>query len=146
MYLVSYSNFILQGRRGVAVAAPVVWQNALLSYHFMAATIPTLNGFMRGFSTGGMGYTWAAGWEGGSSDNSYKLRSLSKRKVKPGQLRHFPPLSTTLVTSDSRSGLYSFSGAGRRNKESSRNDDQESDLLTSRNLSKIVVRKDWEIS
>ena len=101
MHFETYSSFIHHGDRGVAIVAPVVWQNALLSYHFMSATIPALKGFMTGFTTGGMGYTSGtiSTLQGSGGNNSYNMLSVPKAKPKVPLPPEGYPESATRVTS-----------------------------------------------
>ncbi|KAF2190330.1 hypothetical protein K469DRAFT_561378 [Zopfia rhizophila CBS 207.26] len=148
MHLKSYSDFIHSGDRGVAIATLVVWQNALLSYNFMSATIPTLKGFMIHFTTGGLGYTHdmstiaGSGGGGTSSNHTYKMQSLSKVKAKVALPQGYPE-STTRVTSVPRCPQKDTGKAVRRVGDG--NGDwgkQESESIASHDSRKIMIRKD----
>ncbi|RYP08154.1 hypothetical protein DL764_002061 [Monosporascus ibericus] len=148
MHLKSYSDFIHSGDRGVAIATLVVWQNALLSYNFMSATIPTLKGFMIRFTTGGLGYTHdmstIAGSSGGGTSNNhtYKMRSLSKVKAKVALPQGYLE-STTRVTSVPLCPQKDTGRAVRRVKDGNGNGGkQESDSIASHDSRKIMIWKD----
>ena len=55
MYLRAYSQFIRSGNRGVAITSTMVWQEILLGYSLISATVPCLKGFVKSFKTGGLG-------------------------------------------------------------------------------------------
>lgn len=55
MYLLAYSQFIRSGDRGVAITPTMVWQEILLGYSFISATVPCIKGFVKSFKTGGLG-------------------------------------------------------------------------------------------
>jgi hypothetical protein len=147
MHLTTYSDFIHHGYRGIAITAPVVWQNVLLSYNLMSATIPALKGFMKGFTTGGMGYTGDTCLEARSSGNSYKMRTIPKPKPKHkvALLPQDYPESAACVTSGPHPLEDSFPRAARTEDSPDGNNKQESDSIASHDSRKIMIRKDWEI-
>lgn len=72
MYLLSTTTYLESHSTGTALVPTVVWQEILLAYSLMSATIPCLKSFVEGFTTGGMrnGYT---------EDDSYEMSSMRKR-------------------------------------------------------------------
>jgi hypothetical protein len=59
MYLLAYSKFIHDRRPAIRIVSTVAWQNVLLSYNLMSATIPSLKGFTQGFMTAGVSFGYA---------------------------------------------------------------------------------------
>lgn len=146
MHVITYAHFIRNGHRGVAITTPVVWQNVLLSYNFMSATVPALKGFMSRFTTGGMGYTADVSTHGTSSGNSYKMRSLSKSKTKASLVPRSYPESATHISSEPQPLKRSPLSAVKRIKDESTDEIHESVSIASHESQKIMIRKDWEIS
>lgn len=153
IHLSRYTEFVDDGYRGISIAAPVVWQNILLSYSFMSATIPALKGFMTNFITGGMGYTGDMSGGGGSSgnSNSYRMLTLNSEGRVKDKMTLLPegyPKSTALVTSIPRTPEDSTrSGATRRTTQTqgSAENVQETESIASHDSQKIIIRKDWGI-
>ncbi|KAF2713002.1 hypothetical protein K504DRAFT_461591 [Pleomassaria siparia CBS 279.74] len=149
MHLFSYTEFVHKKGTGVSIAAPVVWQNVLLSYNFMSATIPTLKGFVAAFLTGGIAYSGdisSSGGIGGSCENrnSYRMLSLSKKgNTSTGLLPEGYPESTAFVTSIPAEGL---SKTVRRPREGSRGNVTDNESIASYESQQIIIRKDWGIS
>lgn len=112
----------------------------------MSATIPTLKGFMKGFTTGGLGYSedMSKGTNNSNnSSNSYNMVSLSKLKTKAGLLPEDYPASAACVSSYPKSGSASSTGL---NKATMSGDSQERGSIASVGSRKILIRKDWEIT
>ncbi|PVI00586.1 hypothetical protein DM02DRAFT_614240 [Periconia macrospinosa] len=148
LHFETYSDFIHHGDRGVAIATPVVWQNALLSYNFISATIPALKGFMRGFTTGGMGYTAGtiSTLQGSGGNNSYNMRPVPKAKPKVPLVPEGYPESATRVTSVPLAPKNSSSRARGRSTKGPSDDNRETRSIASHDSQKILIQRDWEIS
>ncbi|KAF2795956.1 hypothetical protein K505DRAFT_5699 [Melanomma pulvis-pyrius CBS 109.77] len=153
MHLSRYTEFVDDGR-GISISGPVVWQNILLSYSLMSATIPALKGFMASFITGGMGYTNDMSGGGGSSgnSNSYRMLTLNSEgrvKDKMTLLPEGNPKSTALVTSIPRTPEDSArSGTTRRTTQTQcpAENVQETESIASHGSQKTIMRKDWGIT
>lgn len=55
--LFAYADSAHHGYTGVILSKPIIWQQVVVGYSLTATTIPTLKAFLKGFTTGGMGYT-----------------------------------------------------------------------------------------
>ncbi|KUJ13767.1 uncharacterized protein LY89DRAFT_720987 [Mollisia scopiformis] len=53
MYLLSFTSYIDSKSSGTAIVPTMIWQEILLGYSLMSATIPCLKAFVEGFTTGG---------------------------------------------------------------------------------------------
>jgi len=72
---------------GTNLVCPVVWQQILLGYSLMSATIPCLKSFIRGFTHGGVGYLQNATYGderyqsgSGRSGDSFVMLGLRKKR------------------------------------------------------------------
>jgi hypothetical protein len=74
-YYTTYAHFIRSNRPGTHVVTPYILPNCLLSYSLMSSTMPTLNGFMKNFTTGGMGCTNTTELHGSGSRPTANRRS-----------------------------------------------------------------------
>ncbi|KAF2844128.1 hypothetical protein T440DRAFT_484418 [Plenodomus tracheiphilus IPT5] len=99
LYLIAYSKFINHQEPAIDIVATAAWQNLLLSYNLMSATIPSLKGFTQGFMTAGLslGYARDTATEGGSiSHHTYELRSMSNsRSIATVPPHHVPDCKPT---------------------------------------------------
>ncbi|KAH6838431.1 hypothetical protein B0T12DRAFT_400779 [Alternaria alternata] len=77
-HLTTYSNFHDYNRQAIDIGPAAVWQNILLAYSYMSATLPALKGFYKEFATGGVGYTIDMSTSDGFSRNSnnHELQSF----------------------------------------------------------------------
>lgn len=151
MHLIAYSEFNNHDRQAIDIAPAVVWQNALLSYNLMSATIPALKGFVSEFTTGGVGYTADMSVSGGKSGNSgnsdsYELRSLPKSKTKVKLLPQGYPDSKARVTSVQRNTKRASSRVDRTSKDRSRSNQDEIESIASHDSRRIMIERGWEIS
>jgi hypothetical protein len=84
MCLLTYSDFINDRQPAIRIVSTVAWQNVLLSYNLMSATIPSLKGFTKEFMTAGvsLGYAREGGTTGASgTQRSYELQSLKRSNM-----------------------------------------------------------------
>jgi len=56
-YLVTSTRFLSSHKTGVNIDATAIWQQVLLGYSLMSATLPMLKRFVLDFTTGGMGFS-----------------------------------------------------------------------------------------
>jgi hypothetical protein len=148
MYLITHSNFHTHNRQAIDIVPAAVWQNALLSYNFMSATIPALKGFVKGFTTGGVGYTTDMSTSGGRSgySDSYELRSLPKSKTNVKLLPKGYPESKVLVSSVQRNSKTASSRVDRTRRDRSRSCQDEIESIASHDSRRIMIERGWEIS
>ncbi|KAF2192178.1 hypothetical protein K469DRAFT_620199 [Zopfia rhizophila CBS 207.26] len=96
-YLIASTRFLSSNRTGVNITATVIWQQVLLGYSLMSVTIPTLKSFVRGFTTGGMGFSKNINTNIGSSQHSQRniatiqLNMLSKNSSARSALTRTAP-------------------------------------------------------
>jgi hypothetical protein len=116
-----------------------------LSYNLISATIPALKGFMRDFTTGGLGYSkdLTGGGHRNGSSTSYNMLSLSKSRTEAGLLPEEYPASVARVSSGPKLGSADSKGlknatVGVKN--------QESESIASMGSRRILIRKGWEIT
>ncbi|KAE8449035.1 hypothetical protein EG329_008623 [Mollisiaceae sp. DMI_Dod_QoI] len=57
MYLLSSTSYIESHSTGTAIVPTIVWQEIVLGYSLMSATIPCLKSFVESFTTGGVRHT-----------------------------------------------------------------------------------------
>lgn len=107
MYLVTYTHFIHNGSAGVVVTPPLIWQNVLLSYSLMSATIPCLKGFMKGFTTGGMGCTNTGTLEGSRSGGAGGSNNYQRYSVKAKAAATLGGLSSMITSVQASEDPYS---------------------------------------
>lgn len=153
MHLLTYTSFINNSRPVIAIQPVVVWQNALLSYNLMSATIPTLKGFVKGFTTGGVGYTedMSAGRSSGNNTTSFQLRSLSKSKTKAALVPEGYTECEAQVTSVQRNpsgagGGRGGLGAHEAPRERSRSNQEENASIVSYDSRRIMLKREWAVS
>lgn len=81
----TYLHFTHSSRNNIGIVTPLVLEQCLISYSLMSATIPCLKGFVKRFTTGGIGYTIDASQNysmsgsrsrGRGQGGSYALQSL----------------------------------------------------------------------
>ncbi|KAJ8117396.1 hypothetical protein OPT61_g1387 [Boeremia exigua] len=148
MYLVTFSNFTMKRQSATLVAPVVVWQNVLLSYNLMSATIPALKGFVKGFTTGGVGYTGDMSISGGGngSRNTYELQPLSSAGGVVGLVPEGYPESKARVTTRERHPKVASSRLHKSTGDKIIGNDDESASIASYNSQQIMIRRHWEIS
>lgn len=149
MHLITYSDFHSHNRQAIDIAPAVVWQNALLSYNFMSATIPALKGFVKGFTTGGVGYTTDMSMSGGRSgkSDSYELRSLPKSKTNVKLLPKDYAESKVRVSSVQRNPQAASSRVDRTTRDKSGScQEDEIESMASHDSRRIMIERGWEIS
>jgi hypothetical protein len=148
MYLITYSDFHSHNHQAIDIVPGVVWQNALLSYNFMSATIPALKGFVKGFTTGGVGYTSGMSTSGGRSGDSdgYELRSLLKAKTNVKLLPKGHAESKVRVSSAQRNPKAASSRVDRTTRDRSRSCQDETESIASHDSRRIMIQRGWEIS
>jgi hypothetical protein len=147
MHFISYTDYIKHDRQAIDIAPAVVWQNALLSYNLMSATIPALKGFVKEFTTGGVGYSKDMSMSGGNaSSNSYELRSLSKSRTKVRLVPQDYAESEVQVTSVQRTPPGASSRLDKTSREKLRSDKDETDSITSFGSHRIMIKRAWEVS
>lgn len=148
MHLVTFSDFTANTRPATHIASVAVWQNALLSYNLMSATIPALKGFVKGFTTGGIGYTKDMSTPSGGSgnNNDYELRSLSGSPKKVKVVPEICPKSKVRVTTKERNPKAASSRIGKITGEKTHSNKDRSASIASGNSRQILIRQDWEIS
>jgi hypothetical protein len=148
MHLINYSDFHSHNRQAIDIVPAVVWQNALLSYNLMSATIPALKGFVKGFTTGGLGYTTDMSTSGGRSGNSdsYELRSLPKSKTRVKLLPKGYAESKARVSSVQRNLKAASPRVDRTTRDRSRSCQDEIESIASHDSRRIMIERGWEIS
>jgi hypothetical protein len=150
IYLISYSRFINNRQPAISVVPTVAWQNALLSFNLMSATIPSLKGFTQGFMTAGvsLGYAREGTTSGGMSGThqSYELRSLAKSqtrpKVPPGDFVKSQASATSIRGNMKRDSIKPTVAA----KDGPRCYHEESASIASHDSRQIMIKREWEIS
>ncbi|KAK5717359.1 hypothetical protein LTR15_009253 [Elasticomyces elasticus] len=90
----SYVSFMKHCQPSVGLATPIIWQEILIAWSLMSATIPVLKGFIGQFATidlvktgqGSSGQRYALGSNDGSrtGDNSYAMTSMSRATIRRG--------------------------------------------------------------
>jgi hypothetical protein len=148
MHFITYSDFIKHDSQAIDIAPAVVWQNTLLSYNLMSATIPALKGFVKGFTTGGVGYSRDMSVSGGgnASGNSYELRSISKSRTRVRLVPQDYAESQVQVTSVQRTPQGASSRLDKTSRERLRSDHDETESITSFDSNRIMIKRDWEVS
>jgi hypothetical protein len=143
MYLITYSDFHSHNRQAIDIVPVVVWQNALLSYNLMSATIPALKGFVKGFTTGGVGYTTDMSTSGGRSrnDDSYELRSLPKSKMNVKLLPKGYAESKVRVSSVQRNPKAASSRVDRITRDKLRSYQDETESIASHDSRQIMIER-----
>jgi hypothetical protein len=141
MHLITYSEFHSHNRQAIDIVPAVVWQNALLSYNFMSATIPALKGFVKGFTTGGVGYTTNMSLSGGKSGNSgsYEMQSLPKSETKLELVPKDYGESEVEVSSVQRNPRSAASKVDRTTRNRSRSCQDEIESIASYNSRQIIL-------
>ena len=152
MHLIQYKSFIRDDHPSIAIYRPLVWQNALLSYSFMSATIPALKGFMTQFITRGVFVTPTTTGQG-SSGNSYQMMSLNKStgKDKNGAPKK-APIDASLLPGgypESMAVVTSAPGETSRSKRrltTASDSIRDTDSIITQDSQRIIIKKDWRIS
>jgi hypothetical protein len=157
MHLFAYSKFINDRQPATSVDATVAWQNVLLSYSLMSATIPTLKGFTQGFMTAGfsLGYisdtsmsgTQRSGTHG--TQKGHELRSLPrsrpKSEVSPQEIRK--NTDTAVGAKPAEQGLQRKPA---RTKSASKDETlcfhDESASIGSHDSQQIMIKREWKVS
>ncbi|KAH8708381.1 hypothetical protein GQ44DRAFT_691168 [Phaeosphaeriaceae sp. PMI808] len=80
-YLVASIRFLSSNRTGVNIAATAIWQQVLLGYALMSATLPMLRKFMQNFTTGGMGFSQDTNVNMGSNQHSQRITTAVQMSV-----------------------------------------------------------------
>ncbi|OAL45868.1 hypothetical protein IQ07DRAFT_683781 [Pyrenochaeta sp. DS3sAY3a] len=114
-YLIASIRFLSSNKTGVNIAAPVIWQQVLLGYSLMSATLPMLRKFVLNFTTGGMGFTQDASVHMGSSQNSQQMpttvrMSVLSKKPSATSLRAAAAPLPNPISTRSRSGSHVSEG------------------------------------
>jgi len=139
MHLLAYSEFINNKQPPISIVSTVTWQNVLLAYNLMSATIPSLKGFTQGFMTAGvsLGYARDTTTSGGISGThqSYEMRALSKvRPISKVSLREQEYTESqshaTAVASKDQVQCYH----------------EESASIASHDSRKIMIKREWKVS
>lgn len=148
MHLVTFSDFVLDMRPATDIAPVVVWQNVLLSYNLISATIPALKGFVKGFTTGGVGYTRNISVSGGgdASHNSYELRPISLFRGRVKLVPEDYPDSEVRVTTRERRPKAASSRAHKTTNERMRSHNDEIASIHSGESRQIMIKRHWEVS
>ncbi|KAK5740130.1 hypothetical protein LTR17_004842 [Elasticomyces elasticus] len=84
----SYVSFLKHGQPSVGLATPIIWQEILIAWSLMSATIPVLKGFVGRFATvdlvkigqgsSGQRYTLESNDRSRTGDNSYAMTYMSR--------------------------------------------------------------------
>jgi hypothetical protein len=86
VYVTSYRSFFSHGRSNIGIVATLVWQEVLLCFALVSATIPVLKGFIGRFTTAdlvcidpsGSGLRSHQNSSNAAYGDSYAMRSLSR--------------------------------------------------------------------
>lgn len=114
-YLVTSIRFLSSNRTGVHIAATVIWQQVLLGYSLMSATIPMLRKFVQNFTTGGMGFTQGMDVDISSNQHSQLTTtalqmSVLSKKPSATSVRSIAAPDPGPVSTRSRSGSHISEG------------------------------------
>jgi hypothetical protein len=147
MYLLAYSRFVNHHRPAIRIVSTVAWQNVVLSYNLMSATIPSLKGFTQGFMTAGvsLGYAREGVTTGASgTQQSYELRSLSKlrSKVSPQEFLKAQASATSVQGKAKPKSTRTNVTA----KDGSRCYHEESASIASHDSQQIMIKREWKVS
>jgi hypothetical protein len=149
LHLTTYSSFINHDRPLISITNTIVWQNILLSYSLMSCTIPTLKGFLKGLTTGGVGYTEDISGvrsSGNNNSNSYQLRSLPKANTKATLMPEGYTECEARVTSVQRSGGEQGSADEAAPRERSRSNLGDGGSVVSFDSQRIMLKREWAVS
>ncbi|KAF2828274.1 hypothetical protein CC86DRAFT_405279 [Ophiobolus disseminans] len=153
VHLVAYTEYINNDQQAIDIVSTVTWQNVLLAYSLMSATLPTLKSFTQGFMTAGvsLGYTRDGTTYGASSGThgSHELQTISNIRTRPKIVTEDDDL---LVLRPSTTALQQGSNkrVSARGKEAADAQAQcfhdEGASIASHDSQAIMIKQEWKVS
>ncbi|KAH7088146.1 hypothetical protein FB567DRAFT_332148 [Paraphoma chrysanthemicola] len=151
-HLIAYSKFINDQQQAIDITSVINWQNILLSYSLMSATLPTLKGFTEGFNTAGvsLGYGRDGTTYGANSGThgSHELQTISRIRTRPklvtneDGLTESQPYTTAIEQESNRMSTRAESAS----KDQVNCYHDEGASITSHDSQRIMIKQEWKVS
>ncbi|KAH7077609.1 hypothetical protein BKA63DRAFT_508591 [Paraphoma chrysanthemicola] len=151
-HLIAYSKFINDQQQAIDIISTINWQNVLLSYSLISATLPTLKGFTEGFNTAGvsLGYGRDGTTYGANSGThgSHELQTISKIRTRPKVATHEDDLteSQPYTTAIERESNRMSTRAESASKDQVNCFYDEGASITSHDSQRIMIKQEWKVS
>jgi hypothetical protein len=149
--MIAYVQFVNDKQPPIKIVSTIAWQNVLLSYNLMSATIPSLKGFTQGFMTAGvaLGYekegttTIGSGAIRSGTHQSYELQSLTRPKSEPNAPTRGSPAGATAVYDGTMQRSLRGNAA---NKDGTQCYHKESASIARHSSRQIMIKREWKVS